>query len=118
MTGLEEDFVAVLRSQCARAFPDTAPLSTAKPYVTWMNVGGIALRYIDNTAANRRMALVQVNVWDTSRAGALALIRSIEDALCAAQAFVATPASEAVSSSEEDLGLYGARQDFTVLGRR
>jgi hypothetical protein len=118
VTDLEQDLVAVLKTQCPRVFPDTAPLTTARPYVTWFNVGGMALRYTENTAADKRMVIVQINVWHDTRIGALTLARNIEDALCAASEFVAEPNEEATSTMEEDLNLYGARQDFTILGRR
>jgi hypothetical protein len=115
---MEQALVSVLRGLCPRTYPDTAPLSTTRPYVTWQLLGGQALRYVDNTPADKRMSIVQINVWADSRAGALALARSIEDALCASTAFTAIVNGEPIATVEEDLNLYGTIQDFTILGAR
>ena len=115
---MEQALVTLLRGLCSRTYPDTAPLSTQRPYVTWQHIGGTPLRYADNTAADKRMVVVQINVWSDTRAGALSLARSIEDAMCATSAFVASPNSEPISTVEEDLSLYGTIQDFTILGPR
>lgn len=115
---MEQALVSLLRSLCPRTYPDTAPLSTVRPYVTWQLIGGTALRYVDNTPADKRMSMVQINVWADTRAGALTLARSIEDALCASTAFTATVNGEPIATVEEDLNLYGTIQDFTILGAR
>lgn len=118
---MEAALVAVLKLRCPRVFPDTAPVGTAKPYVTYQAIGGIPWRYMDNTAADRRHSLVQIDVLAETRIGASTLVRQIEDELCAADTLNARPAGEARSSSTEieNAGtLYGSSQDFDIYTAR
>lgn len=111
----EAQLAAVLQALCPRVYPDTAPVTTQRPYVTYAFIGGTSLRYLDNTAADKREAFVQINVWDSARLTASTLARSIEDALCAHPAITARPQGELTYTSDEDLGLRGTLQTFTVL---
>ena len=61
----ESVLTTTLQSVCPRVFPDFAPVSTARPYVTYQFIGGQSLYYLNNTPANRRHHRVQVNVWAT-----------------------------------------------------
>jgi hypothetical protein len=115
---LETDVVAVLQAQCPRVFPSTAPMSTTRPFVTWDHIGGDPLRYMDGTGAAQRMAMLQVNVWADTKASAVTLMLAIEEALCTAGAFTCSPSAALQSRFEEDADLYGALQDFQVLGVR
>lgn len=117
---LETDLVLTLQGQCPRVFPISAPLDTPRPFVTYTQIGGDSLRYVENTAADKRLALEQIDVWAASKAEALGLIQSIEDALCASALFVAKVAGEPRDRLEQDVEpwLYGMSQDFEVLGAR
>lgn len=116
---VETDLVAVLQTVCVTTYPDFAPTLAQAPWVTWQHIGGRPLRYLDGSAADLRNSVVQVNAWHTSRGAALALIRQIEDALCAPSApFVARPEGEPVSHAEPELLLYGCQQDFSIHGPR
>lgn len=109
------DAIAVL---CPRMFFDFAPVSTARPYVTCQHIGGNSLRFLDNTAADKRHVIFQVNVWANSRLEATTLARQIEDSLCAATVFVAMPDSEPVSDFDADVPVYGCRQDWSIFAIR
>lgn len=115
---LDADITAVLKTQCTQTFPDFAPAGTALPWVTWQAIGGHALRWLDGTAADKRHTTVQISVWSASRLQTSALIRAIEDALCAATTFTARPVAEPVSDADEALGYYGATQDFSLYSLR
>lgn len=115
---MESDLSTLLKLQCPRAFPDVAPANTAKPYVVWQGLGGASLRFVDNTAADKRNTLLQIAVWSTTRLEALTLIRSIEDALCAASAFLAEPQGEPMSTYEPDTQLYGCIQRYGLWAGR
>ena len=115
---LEPSLHALLSTCCQRVYPDVAPAGVATPYVTWQGLGGSPARFLNNTAADRRNTLLQINVWSTSRIEALSLIRQIEDALCASAAFIARPEGEAMSVYEEDTQLYGCIQRFNVWSAR
>ncbi len=97
-----------------RVFPDFAPISTTRPYITYQQIGGDAPRYIDDNVPNVQNALMQINIWTDSRGEAADLARSIETALIEAPEFVARPASAMIARAEEDLKLYGAIQDYDI----
>lgn len=115
---METDLVALLKTICPRVFPDVAPESATKPYITWQGLGGETARFVDNTAADKRNTLMQVNVWSTTRAESLAMIRSIEDAMCASVAFLAMPGGEALSTYEPEMQLYGCIQTYSIWAAR
>lgn len=115
---MESDLSTLLKTPCPRVFPDVAPASTARPYITWQGIGGATARYTENTAASKRNTLVQINAWSATRAEALTLIRQIEEALCASTAFVVDPQGEALSTYEEDTQLYGCIQRFSIWAAR
>ena len=117
---LETDLVTVLQTQCPRVFPSTAPVNTTRPFVTWEHIGGDPLRYMDNTAAAQRLALLQINAYASTKAEALTLALAIENALCAASAFAARPSSgpRGDHSADVEPALYWTLQDYEVLGTR
>lgn len=115
---LESDVMAVLRTCCARVHVGTAPESTTKPYVTWQHTGGESLRYVDNTAAAERKPDIQVNTWGETPMQAFTLSLQIEEALCAAPAFVAKPYGEPIGAYDDADVASGYLQTFTILGAR
>ncbi len=110
--------VAVLQALCPRVFPDVAPQGTALPYISWQHIGGRPQRFVDGAAASLRHSYVQINVWAGTRAQAMTLVRSVEDALCAATAFNARPESEPIADVDADTDRRGYLQDFSVWGPR
>lgn len=114
---IESDLVALLQAINPRVYPDVAPFNTERPFITYQQIGGESIRYGDNTA-DSRYPLMQINVWSRSRMEASTLIQQIEDALCAAPAFQATPQGDAMSRYEPDTQLYGSIQRFDVFGPR
>ena len=115
---IEADLVAVLQTICPRVFPDVAPQGAVAPYVTYQHLGGVPQRFVDGQAASLRHSMVQVNTWATTRAEALTLSRAIEDALCAATAFIARPDSEPLGDVDGDTDRRGCLQDFSIWSNR
>lgn len=115
---VEVDVVTLLRTLCPRVHPLTAPLSTQRPFVTYQHVGGNVMRYTDGTAAAKRHALVQINVWDSTLAGSLALIRQIEDLLYATPVLQAEMLGEVIDQLDDELGIYGTLATFSILADR
>lgn len=115
---LETDLVTVLRTQCARVRPIDGNVNETRPFVTYQHIGGDALRYMDGTAADKRHALVQVDVFADTAAEAIALSLAIENAVCTASAFSARPQGALRSGHEEAAQLYRCIQEFEVLGAR
>lgn len=115
---MESDLHALLATVCPRVFPDFAETGTPRPYITFQRIGGPATRYLDNTAADKRRSRVQVNVWANRRDESLLLINQVEEALCAASAFTATPEGEPISDFDADFRVYGSIQDFLITSTR
>lgn len=109
----EASLFTLLKTVTPSVFPDFAPVSTARPYVTYQAIGGEVVNYIDSTIPNTRNVEVQINVWSNTRAEALNVSRAIEDAMRTASAFTARPQSAAVSDYDADIPVYGSRQDFS-----
>lgn len=116
---MEAELFTVLKTVAPRVYPDVAPEPMpVRPFVTYQQVGGETLEYLENTPPNLRNARIQVNVWAVSRIAASALALQVEDAMRAAAAFQARPLGAMVADYDPDTKVYGARQDFTVWAPR
>ena len=115
---MESELHTLLLTKCPRVFPDIAPSGTVTPFVTWQGLGGESLGFLDNTAADKRNTLMQVNVWSSTRLQALQMAREIEDAMRASAAFVASPLGEPLSTYEPDVPVYGTLQRFSIWAAR
>jgi hypothetical protein len=115
---MESNLVTLLKTLCPRVFPDVAPYETATPYVTFQHIGGVPLRFVDNSATSLRNSMVQINTWAATRAEALTLSRAIEEALCASTAFTARPDSEPIGDMDDDTDRRGCIQDFSIWAPR
>lgn len=114
----EATIVTLLQGLCSRVYPDVAPAGTARPYVTYQQVGGRALTFMERTAPSKKHGRFQISVWADTRIAAAALALQIENAFITASTMQAEPLSAPVSDYEPDTKLYGARQDFTVWSDR
>ena len=101
-----------------RVFPDVAPTSTAKPYITYSQVGGEALSYLERAVPDKQHGRFQVNVWADTRASASAVMLQVESALVTATAFQASAVSAPSSDYEHDMATYGSMQDFSIWSTR
>lgn len=115
---LESDLVTLLKTLCPRVFPDVAPTDTQRPYITWQQIGGEALVYVEGATLNRRNAEVQINAWADTRAQANALSLQVEAALVAAAGLQARPQGALIAAHDEDTDLRGAQQDFSIWAIR
>ena len=115
---MEADLVNLLKTVCPRVFPDVAPSGTVAPFIVWQCLGGESLRFVDNTAPDKRNTYMQISAYSTTRLESLNLIRAAEEALCASPAFVAKPQGEPIATYEDDTALYGAIQRFSIWANR
>lgn len=115
---MESDLQTLLAGICPRTFPDVAPSGTVAPWVVWQGLGGASLRFVDNTAADKRNTLLQISVYSKTRSQALQLIRQIEDAITASMPLIATPQGEPASTYEDDTKLYGSIQRYSIWAAR
>jgi hypothetical protein len=92
----------------AITIPDTV---TARTYITYQQVGGDAVNFLDSAKPGKKNARFQVNVWAPTAHQAAALSRLTEDAMRTINSFVL---GAPVSTSEPDLNIFGTRQDFSI----
>lgn len=109
----ESDLFTLLKLDCPRVFPDFAPVSTVRPYVTYQAIGGQVLNPFGNEVPGTRNVELQISVWADTRLSALALSRAIEDRMRGATTFIGRPQAAAASDYDADIPVYGCRQDFS-----
>lgn len=111
----EENLVQVLRTQCPRVSPLTAPNGTQRPYVVYQTIGGgQTRRLLNGTPIGKRQIRVQVSVWGDRYADVVQQLRRIEDAMEGATAFRAKAEGEPMDGQEEVTGRFSRSQDFLI----
>lgn len=99
-----------------QAYPDVAPAGTPRPYLTFQQVGGLSINFLDSaTLPGKSHPRFQVTAWCDTRIAAKALIKQVETAVRGLTSMQPTVEGESVAVHEEDTGLYGARQDFSFF---
>ena len=99
----------------SRAYPDLAPIGTVRPYVTYQQVGGQSVNFLDSAVPNKGNSRFQVNVWADTRAAAALLAGQVEQALRTAAALQTTVMGQPVATYDLDTLLFGTRQDFSFF---
>jgi len=95
-----------------RVYPDIAPANTTRPYITYQQIGGSGVNFVDPTVPSKKNSRFQINVWDDTRLSCATIAGQVEDALRAATSLHTTVLSAPVASYEVETGLRGSRQDF------
>ncbi len=98
-----------------RCFPDVAPEQTARPYVTFQNVGGQPISFLDSAIPSREFARVQVSVWADTRIEASDLGKAIEHALRAMTELQTDVLTGRVATFDETTQYRGTMQDFNFF---
>ena len=115
---IEADIYTALKGLVGnRCFPDFAPLSTVRPYITYVQIGGEPLATVGGVSSLKH-GRIQVNVWGDSRSVCSATMKQIEAALVAASPFTARPLSALSSAYDHDMMVYSAMQDFSIYSPR
>lgn len=96
-----------------RVYPHIAPLGTALPYLTYQQVGGQAVNFLESTTPSQSNGRFQVNVWAATRVAAALLAKQAAAALRATSALQTTVLGEPVADYEPATKLHGTRQDFS-----
>ena len=96
-----------------RVYPDIGPENAVLPYITFQQVGGSSINFIDPTSPSKKNSRFQVNVWAATRSSASTIAAQAEEALRSATALQTTVLGAPVSSYEPETKLRGARQDFS-----
>jgi hypothetical protein len=99
-----------------RVYRDIAPqTATTLPRITFQQVGGDGINFLDPTVPNKKHARVQINCWAGRRDDAMALARLAEDALRVTTALSPHVLGAAIAVYEDDTKLYGSMQDFSFF---
>src|SRR4051812_19007400 len=106
-------FAALKDLVANRVFPDVAPEATARPYITYQQVAGEPVNFVDPTVPSKKNACFQVNVWADTRSQAAALSRQVEDTLRVVPALQTSVLGAPTAVYEEDTKLRGTMQDFS-----
>lgn len=106
-------FASLQALVAGRCHPDVAPELAPRPYITYQQVGGAALNFIDPAVPSKKNGRFQINVWADTRAQASVLAGQVEDTLRAVAALQTTVLSAPVATYEPDTKLRGTRQDFS-----
>jgi hypothetical protein len=97
-----------------RVYPDFAPPGAAAPYIVFQQVGGQGFNHTEGTLPTAENCRMQLSVWCETRIEATTLAQQAEALLLQAITFQATTLGSRTSLVDEDTGLRGARQDFSV----
>lgn len=112
---VEERLQAVLGTLAGgRVYPDVAPQGTEAPYIVFQQVGGQSLNYTEGSVPTEENCRIQLATWGPRRTEVTTLAQQAEALLLAAPAFQATTLGNRTSLLDDDTGLRGARQDFSV----
>ncbi len=114
---LEASLCSALNSLVSdRVYPDDtagAPVPLVYPLILYQMVGGKAYEYTDQSMPDHDHARVQVVVWAKTRLEASTLARQARSAILTAIKPAETYGA-AVSLRDQELNLYGSRQDFGI----
>lgn len=101
-----------------RVFPHIAPPDTARPYITYQQIGGVAESYEEDVPVNLKNGRIQFDVWSNDFKLSAALMLDVEAALISSATFQARPVGANSSSYEVDTKLHGRQQDFSIWSVR
>lgn len=96
-----------------RVFPDVAPEETQRPYITYQQVGGESVNFVDATVPTKKNGRWQINVWADSRLDAAPLARLVEDTLRVIPELQTTVLGAPIARYDEETKLRGMTQDFS-----
>lgn len=116
---VEADIYTTLKGLVAnRCFPDFAPIGTARPFITFEQVGGQALAYIDGALPDKKHGRFEIGVYADTRYAAAALALQVEAAMAAATVFQASAITAPVSDYAPEPKIYASTQTFSVFSDR
>jgi len=108
-------FAALAPLVANRCYPDLGPDPVTRPYITYQQVGGEAVNFLDPTVPDKKRSRFQVNVWGDTRAQVAALAAQVEDTLRVVTVLRTTVMGAPVGSYEPDTKLRGTFQQFSFL---
>lgn len=96
-----------------RVYPDVAPPNTTRPYITYQQIGGRPINFVEAAVPSMKNGRWQINVWADTRASAAAISQQASDALKTTIALNTTILNEPIATFDEETGYRGTIQDFS-----
>lgn len=113
MTVEKQIFDALRALVSDRVYPDFAPENAARPYVTYQQIGGFPVNFMDDAEPSQTNARFRVNVWADTRSQAAELCMVVERTLRHAASLQTTVMTSPVALADPDTRLRGTSQDFS-----
>ena len=116
---VEADIYTALKSLVGnRVYPDIAPINAARPYITYSQIGGAVVTFLEKAVASKKNGRFQFDVWADTRASCASVALQVEAALMTSALFEAEPIGAQESAYDYDMALYRSMQDFSVWSSR
>jgi hypothetical protein len=116
---VESDLFGLIKGLVGnRCFPDFAPLGTIRPFLTFEQVGGEALSFIDGSLPDKKHGRFEIGVYADSRASCAAVALQVEAAMAAATVFQASAIHAPISDYASEVKIYSSTQNFSVFSTR
>ena len=116
---VESDLYGILKGLVSnRCFPDFAPLGTVRPFITFEQVGGEALSFLDGTLPDKKHGRFEISVYADSRAACAAVALQVESVMAAASVFQSTAIHAPISDYADEVKIYSSTQNFSVHSTR
>jgi hypothetical protein len=112
---VEERLVDIISPRCP-AFFGRAPEGLGTPYTTIQHLGGRSIRFLDNTAPDKRNTVVQITVWAATAEQASALLHAIAADVTTAPGMQASRLAGPRSIPDDEL--HGLAQDLSIWALR
>ena len=112
---IEFDIQTVLKPLASGGvFFDSAPFDTPKPYIVISQIGGQPVGYLESVSPDKKNGRFQINAWHNTRSTASALGRLIEKTLVESPLIRAEVMNGLAYRFDEETGLKGTEQDFSI----
>lgn len=97
-----------------RVSPDFAEVGTELPFIVYNRIGGSVIKPLNKSLPDKEVAMVQIDVWHTTRLAASTLAKQVEDTLRQLESVAAMPHAAIMYDSDPDLKWYGTKQTFDI----
>ena len=101
-----------------RCFPDFAPLGTVRPFITFEQVGGSALSFLEGGLPSKKNGRFEIGVYADTRASCASIALAVEAAMAASTSFQSTASNAPISDYTSELKIYSSTQNFSVYSDR
>ena len=116
---VESDLFGLLKGLVSnRCFPDFAPLGTVRPFITFEQVGGEALSFIDGSLPDKKHGRFEIGVYADSRAACAAIALQVEGVMAGATVFQSTAIHAPISDYASEVKIYSSTQNFSIFSTR